>query len=273
IGGDDGARWLSKERRFEGDVCIIGDGNGGGIAHPCIDLGCKGGVRTKLIAHGKTAHGSSPYLGDNAITKLMKAIPWVERISEYQLELPDEMENLIAGTMNFHLNTDNLTAEQEEEMKHSLHHPSVTCNIIKGGVRINVVPDYAEAEFDIRLTPGSKPLKVKDKIEELIREAGIPGVEVSVKSLNTAGYYESPDLPFAGQLADTVQRITGNIPTLKFLMGGTDALSIKHYIGTPCLGYGASMTGQAHQPDERNTIENLVVAAKVYAAFPLAYKG
>jgi succinyl-diaminopimelate desuccinylase len=273
IGGIDGARWLAEEKRFKGDICIIGDGNGGGLENPCIDLGCKGSVRTKLIARGKTSHGSAPYLGENAITKLMKVIPWVEKIGEYQLELPDEVEGLIPDTLDFHLKTQALTEDQESAARHSLRHPTVTCNIIKGGVKINVVPDYAEAEFDIRLTPGSNPIKVKERIQELIREAGVPGVEAQIPDRKVAGYYESPDLAFTQQLSETVQRITGKTPVLKFLMGGTDALSIKHYIGTPCLGYGASMTDQAHQPDERNTVENLVLATKVYAGFPIIYRG
>jgi succinyl-diaminopimelate desuccinylase len=267
IGGTDGARWLAEEKRFKGDVCIIGDGNGGGLENPCIDLGCKGSARTKLIARGKTSHGSAPYLGENAITKLMKVIPWVEKIGEYQLELPEEVEGLIPGTLDFHLKTQTLTQEQEWAAKHSLRHPTVTCK------KINVVPDYAEAEFDIRLTPGSNPVKVKERIEQLVKESGVSGVETSIMAREVAGYYESPELAFTQQLSDTIQRITGKTPILKFLMGGTDALSIKYYMGIPCLGYGASMTGQAHQPDERNTVENLLLATKAYAAFPLIYRG
>ncbi len=75
IGGVDGARWLAESRRLKGDVCVIGDGNGGGRELPSIDLGCKGGAGTKLVSRGKTAHGSTPYLGDNAIRKLIEVIP------------------------------------------------------------------------------------------------------------------------------------------------------------------------------------------------------
>ncbi len=63
---------LQSTGKFKGDVCIIGDGNGGGPEAPSIDLGCKGGAGVKLFARGRTAHGSTPYLGDNAISKLIK---------------------------------------------------------------------------------------------------------------------------------------------------------------------------------------------------------
>ena len=112
IGGRAGARWLAETGRFKGDVCIIGDGNGGGWKTPSIDLGCKGGAGTKLIARGKTAHGSTPFLGDNAITKLMKGIPWVEKIGEYKLELPPELDAPIKSSIKFLKSSQPLTKEQ-----------------------------------------------------------------------------------------------------------------------------------------------------------------
>jgi len=274
IGGGEGARWLSESGRLKGEVCVIGDGNGGGLELPSIDLGCKGGAGTRLIARGKTAHGSTPYLGDNAIEKLIKVIPWVKKIAEYRLELPKELDGPIASSLDFYMRTQDIeTEEQREAVKRLFHYPTVACNIISGGVKTNVVPDYAEAQFDIRLTPGSRPMKVKQRIEELVREAGVPGVEAVVRAGETAGYHEPPRSAFADQLAETLRRLTGKTPVFKILTGGTDAVSVKRFTGIPCLGYGTSLTGMAHQPDEHVTVENLVLGIKVYAGFPLIYKG
>jgi succinyl-diaminopimelate desuccinylase len=273
IGGGEGARWLSETKRFKGDVCVIGDGNGGGKDNPSIDLGCKGGAGTKLMARGKTAHGSTPHLGDNAISKLIEAIPWVEKLKDYRLELPAELDGPVESSVNFYLeNHDIHTEEQREATRRLFNYPTVTCNIISAGVKRNVVPDYAEAEFDIRLTPGSKPLMVKKRIEELVKESGIPGLEVSVAARETAGYHESPDSEFAHKFSETIQRITGKSPVFKILTGGTDAIAIKNFTGIPCLGYGTSLTGMAHQPDEYVTVENLVLGVKIYAGFPVLYQ-
>ncbi|RLI09485.1 hypothetical protein DRO42_04145, partial [Candidatus Bathyarchaeota archaeon] len=148
IGGGDGARWLAETGRFKGDVCVIGDGNGGGLELPSIDLGCKGGAGTRLVARGKTAHGSTPFLGDNAIEKLIKAIPWVKKIGDFRLELPPELEEPIRSSIEFMEKTLTLTEEQRKALERVFHYPTVTCNIISGGVKRNMVPDYAEAEFD-----------------------------------------------------------------------------------------------------------------------------
>ena len=273
IGGGDGARWLAESGRLKGDVCIIGDGNGGGPDNPSIDMGCKGSLGTKLVAKGKTAHGSTPYLGDNAISKLIKVIPWVEKIGDYKLELPDELDEAIESSVKYYIGTQNLDSEEKmNDAKKLFNYPTVACNIISGGIKNNVVPDYAEATFDIRLPPGSKPIVVKERIVKLVKEAGIPDVIVEVRASETAGYYESPYTEFSKQLALTVEKVTGDCPVFKILTGGTDAISIKRYTGIPCLGYGTSLVGMAHQPDERVTIENLVLGIKVYAGFPLIYQ-
>lgn len=273
IGGGEGARWLSESGRLKGDVCVIGDGNGGGLEMPSLDLGCKGGAGTKLISKGKTAHGSTPFLGDNAVRKLIDAVPWVEKIGEFKLDFPEELREPIKSSIKFVKATQPLTPEQEKAADRLFDYPTVACNIIGGGVKSNVVPDYAEATFDIRLTPGSDPLKVKARIEELVEESGIPGIEAEVRAGPYAGYYESPNSPFAHQLAETVKKVTGTKPFYKILTGGTDGTRISRIAGIPCLGYGTSLTGQAHQPDERITIENLVLGVKIYSVFPLIYRG
>jgi succinyl-diaminopimelate desuccinylase len=274
IGGIKGARWLAQTGRLKGDVCVIGDGNGGGPSSPSIDLGCKGGAGVKLVAKGKTAHGSTPYLGDNAISKLIKGIPWVEKIDDFKLDFPKDLTPAIEGSIEYY--KENTPANLVEPMEHNFYTPSVSCNIISGGVKINVVPDYAEAEFDIRITPGSHPSKVIERINELVKDSGIGGLEVvatrEYKPSDTAGYYESPNSEFANQFTSLIKQITGKEVNMKILTGGTDGVSTSKISGIPSLGYGTSLTGQAHQPDERITIENLVLGVKIYTAFPLFFK-
>jgi succinyl-diaminopimelate desuccinylase len=275
VGGGSGARWLAETGKFNGDVCIIGDGNGGGVDNPSIDLGCKGGAATKLIARGKTAHGSTPFLGDNAISKLIKGIPWVEKINDFKLDYPGELEPVIKSSIDFFSKTQDLSPEQEIKMENDYYTPSVTCNLINGGVKRNVIPDYAEAEFDIRLTPGSSISRVRNRIEELVKECGIKGLEVvpgRISRDDMAGYYELPKSNFAIQFTDVIKRITGKEVNMKILRGGTDGVRTSKISGIPSLGYGTSLTGMAHEPDEYITIENLVLGVKIFTSFPILYE-
>jgi succinyl-diaminopimelate desuccinylase len=273
VGGGDGALWLAQERLFEGDVCLIGDGSSGTPDAPAIDLGCKGIAGTRLIARGRTAHGSRPFLGDNALEKLLKVISSVKDVAALPLDVPDELEAVIATTIKYMMRAE-FTDDQKRALTRLFHYPSVTLNVLNGGVKANVVPDYAEAYFDIRLTPGGNLVKVRERISELVEEAGEPGVTVEFpQPTQTAGYYESPNTPFARQLAATVETATGHTPIFKILTGGTDAVGIKRYIDVPCLGFGSSIEGQAHAPNEHNSLELLTMSCKVYAAFPLIYTG
>ncbi|MCW4013834.1 MAG: M20/M25/M40 family metallo-hydrolase, partial [Candidatus Bathyarchaeota archaeon] len=128
----------------------------------------------------------------------------------------------------------------------------------------------------IRLTPGSHPTKVVNRIKELVKESGIPGLEIlssrAHKPEDTAGYYESPSSSFADQFKDIIGKLTGKSVNMKILTGGTDGISTSKIAGIPSLGYGTSLTGQAHQPDERVTIENLVLGVKIFTAFPYFYE-
>ena len=277
IGGGAGAKWLAESGHFKGDVCIIGDGNGGGAESPSIDLGCKGGAQTRIIAKGKTAHGSTPFLGDNAIMKLVKVIPEVYKIGNFKLDLPEALNKPIRDSVKFYMG-DSKTPELQKMVRRMFNYPSVTCNIINGGVKINVVPDYAEAEFDIRLTPGASVSTVKKEIERIVKAANISGVEVAsgrethARLGDRAGFYESPDTVFAKQFSKTIKKVTGKRPSMKILTGGTDGISTSKIAGIPSLGYGTSISGVAHQPNEYITVENLVLGIKVYAGFPYFYK-
>lgn len=86
-----------------------------------LDLinGQKGILVFKLIARGKTAHGSMPELGVNAIEKLIKGLTKLQTLS-FPTSLLGE-------------NTLNIAK-------------------ISGGIADNVVPDYAEAEIAIRIS-------------------------------------------------------------------------------------------------------------------------
>lgn len=71
----------------------------------------------KLISRGKSAHSSQPWLGENAIDKLLTAISRVKKVT---------LES--ASTVNL--------------------------GKINGGTASNIIPDLAEAKFSFRIAPG-----------------------------------------------------------------------------------------------------------------------
>jgi len=273
IGGHEGATWLAKTGRLSGEVCLIGDGSGGGYALPSLDLGCKGALQVRLISKGHTAHGSTPFMGDNALRKLIDVVPAIERIGAFKLDYPAELAEVVQTSIAHFKASQDLTPAQAQAAERLYDYPSVACTMLNAGVKVNVVPDYAEAEFDIRLTPGSNPQAVAAQLQALLDETGVAGVELIATPDHTAGYYEAPDSPGAVALTETLRQVTGKEPLAKILTGGTDGISVRHYAGISSVGWGTSLTGMAHQPDERISIENLVLGVKVYTAFPYIYGG
>jgi acetylornithine deacetylase/succinyl-diaminopimelate desuccinylase-like protein len=153
-------------------------------------------------------------------------------------------------------------------------YPSVALTLISGGVKTNVIPDEATATFDIRLTPGCDREKVRGRMLELIAEAGVQGVSAEIRpgTAGSAGYYESPSHPFVAHMREAVKAVTGTIPALRLLSGGTDGISTHHISGIPTVGFGAgSAGGGAHGPNEFVRIADLVRAAKVYAAAAITF--
>src|SRR5919202_539580 len=92
----------------------------------------KGGVaaivvpaeRLDALATGRTAHGSAPHLGENAILKLARAITRLDGFSF------DADEHPLLGPATLNVGT------------------------VQGGININSVPDRARAGLDVRTVPG-----------------------------------------------------------------------------------------------------------------------
>lgn len=271
IGAREGARWLAKEGLFRGDVCIVGDSEGFLPRDPVIDVGCKGIIRVKLKTKGLAVHGSVPFLGENAVEKLIKVWRYVRKVSEFKLDVPEVLEPILESSINLFKRRMKLNKSQETSLRRLYHFPTVSLNIIRGGIKANVVPDYAEAHLDIRVTPRTDLNSVKDRIINLVEESRVDGVEAEVYSLRE-GIYEDPRSPYVKSLSEAVRRVTGVSPTLRILTGGTDGIHVKQISEIPCLGLAPGVHGTAHTVDEYVTIENLTAVAKIYAVYPLLFK-
>jgi len=131
IGGANGARQALKE--IKAAFCVALDG--GSLKKVVIKE--KGIVRLKLLARGKTAHGARPWLGENAIEKLISDYQVLK--TNFELSAPDHWHR----TLNF--------------------------SWIQAGKVANQVPDYAEALFDIRYTENDDMEALFNNIQKEIK--------------------------------------------------------------------------------------------------------
>lgn len=131
IGGVNGAQKVLP--LVKADFCIALDG--GSISK--IVNKEKGILRLKLISKGQSAHGARPWLGENAIEKLIEDYRIIK--SFFKESVPDHWHR----TINF--------------------------SRIKAGTSINQVPDLAEAMFDIRYTENDDIDPLVKNMQEKIR--------------------------------------------------------------------------------------------------------
>ncbi|HCU70320.1 MAG TPA: hypothetical protein DIC35_01025 [Candidatus Moranbacteria bacterium] len=131
IGGANGVGYILDHEKYHPDVVIVPDG---GIDLRTIVTDQKGVIHLKLISHGISAHGARPFLGKNAIEKLIDFYSKIRR------------------------NFSNMDGEWKN-----------TINLGKfiGGESVNKVPDYAEMHLDIRYIRANDRDRILNYIEKI----------------------------------------------------------------------------------------------------------
>ncbi|ARM75205.1 ArgE/DapE family deacylase [Acidianus manzaensis] len=218
-GGFHGSKHLAEE--YSPSLVIIGEPTGWSR----VNIGEKGLFQIKIIEKGKTAHGSTPSLGENAIIKLVDDLASLETIQEYPIKIPKEIINAINEMRNINPIIYN-------DLKRISYNPGR----INGGIKVNVVPDYAEAEVDIRIPPGISIDEVKQLISELVEG------EVQVINSSDANYSILPDsMHFEKQI---------------ILAYATDGRYFR-LKGIPTIVYGPGELNMLHARNEFVRIEDL----------------
>jgi succinyl-diaminopimelate desuccinylase len=106
-------------------------------------VGEKGLFWSKVVATGKSAHGSRPEEGVNAIQACIDAIRLLT-----EEPFPYETDELLGN-------------------------PTMNIGVIKGGIKINVVPGTCEAQLDMRIVKGQDPHSILKIMNDRLDSAGL----------------------------------------------------------------------------------------------------
>lgn len=239
-GGFKGAAFVSEGQYFSPDFMIVGEQTCNAIA-----LGEKGASPTEIIVHGRTAHGALPGEGANAIEAMAEIIVALRR---------DYWPVLATRTS-------------------PIFHPSSgSVNLFEGGVKSNVVPDYARIYVDRRLVPGETPDQVVKEIEAIARKAvaGMPGISVEVGEVFPGGVATST--PTDSPLVQAMVGANEHLGLATELGGFSMATDGRFWArqGIPTIIYGPGDPKLAHVPDEWIGIEELLQATRTYALAAVA---
>lgn len=229
-----GAEVLVREPLFSGLGAAL-------VAEPTalgIYVAEKGAFWLEVTFFGKTAHGSMPHLGANAVSAMADFLVRWERAYR-----TDEPVHPLLGT------------------------PTLTVGMIQGGVKVNVVPDQCAAQLDMRTVPGVEHAQLRQRAEQLLAEvcAARPGVRAEIQVLSDRPPVSCPaDSPLASALASAVQQIAGVDPTPRGVPYCTEACIWVPQLGIPAVICGPGEPGMAHQPDEHVETRQLEQAARAF---------
>lgn len=200
----------------------------------------KGALWLEVTMLGKTAHGSMPDHGINAIQAIHR---FITELNHYQLEhTPHEI--LGGSTLNI--------------------------GMIRGGVSVNVVPDQCSVTLDIRTVPGQNHAKILVEIQHLAEKASL-SASYQIKILNDMACVDTsaghPFIRTAMQVAG--MELDASPRGVNYY---TDASVYQpHLNGIPVLIYGPGEPSMAHQPDEWVDVTKYLDAIRYYMELAVAY--
>jgi len=183
-----------------------------------IGVQAKGVLAMRIVVHGRSAHSSTPWLGDNAVLKAIDVFRAIE-------SLPFSRES--------------------SEM---FDRPSINLGRIAGGDVLNKVPDRCEMAVDVRYLPGQDPGEI------LAQVRAIGAIDVTRTFIHPPVTVPRSN-PFVLALRDAVSRATSGEVMSVGRDGASDAASFIE-AGIPAVEFGPKGGGH-HGPDEWVSVSSL----------------
>jgi succinyl-diaminopimelate desuccinylase len=183
-----------------------------------IGVQAKGVLAMRLAVHGRSAHGSTPWLGDNAVLKAIDVFRQIEALP---------------------------FSRQSTEM---FDRPSINLGRIHGGDVLNRVPDLCTMVVDVRYLPGQDPGEI------LAQVRSIDDVDVERTFIHPPAQV-SPANPYVRALRDAVSRSVHGEAMSVGRDGASDAIAFLQ-AGIPAVEFGPDGGGH-HGPEEWVSIASL----------------
>ena len=205
----------------------------------------RGAYRPIFGFKGRTAHSSEPDFGENAI---YSAARFACRIAEMN-EAFKTYSHPLTGS------------------------PTIAATVFHGGVKNNVIPDYAEVSIDRRLSPGETFAEAENELLTVLqdmRKKGEIGEYELVRYLNNKG----------AALVDKSEKIVTDLQAVlrehgldgeqKGMRATTDMYLLQD-AGIPTVIFAPGDMALAHCPNEFIPFQEILDAAKIYVELAIRF--
>jgi succinyl-diaminopimelate desuccinylase len=214
----------------------------------------KGALRVQATFTGKMAHGAMPYAGLNPI-------PWAARFVLGLGEL-ERQEQERCGSHPF-LGLPHVT-------------PTTVRAPVHGEPQFNVMAGEAQVTVDVRTIPGQDHAALLAAMEALaarIRHHD-PRAAIRLDLVEDRPWTETPPgAPIVRAVERACHVALGRPPRYGGVPGATDGTFLHAWAGLPVVTIGPGRREVPHQVDEYVEVDDLVAAARLYAATVVYYLG
>jgi len=186
VGSKDGVEVWVKEKGLLPKFVIIPDG---GIGFKIINEG-KGVLHVRFKAEGRSAHGSTPWEGENAADKLIDLYKEYRKWVDSEKGLPEEPGWKV----------------------------TLSLGRINAGKAVNIVPSEGEMELDFRFPSPWNVKSFEERLREFLKD--YKGVDMEIISYGEP-FYTPRDNPYVEKFSEIVRKITGKAEFGK-IYGATD---------------------------------------------------
>ena len=226
--GQAGSRALARSR-LKADLAIVGEPTSCQIvtAH-------KGNIWLEIETHGRSAHGSRPELGRNAVHAMARIV--------------DALETEYAATLR--------------RRRHSLlGHATINVGTICGGTQPNIVPDACTITIDRRTLPGETEAGARREIQSFLARKKLKATFSMARQSPCSPMETNTRLPMVQQfLRSARQRKPVGVNYF------CDAAVLAEG-GIPSVVFGPGDIAQAHTPDEWISLRSLERATAMLVRF------
>jgi acetylornithine deacetylase/succinyl-diaminopimelate desuccinylase family protein len=222
--GNEGAIALARSG-FKADFILVIEPTSLQIVHAH-----KGALWLTVQTRGKACHASIPEKGENAIYNMRRAI--------------EVLEKKVIPAL--------------KKRKHPrLGHTSLSVGTIRGGSKVNIVPDFCEMEVDLRTIPGFASAEVQALVSRELKRA-VPGVRVLTQR-SPGALDTDPGNPW-------LQKLRPYAKGLAVAPWFCDAAVFAGH-GIPAVAIGPGSIAQAHTEDEFIRLADLEAGERAFYRF------
>ncbi|BBK42114.1 peptidase [Allostella vacuolata] len=255
-GGRWGTKYLMETCPDEvlGDCCLNGEPSG--LA--TLRFAEKGTLRLVFTVRTTGGHGAYPHLSASANKIAAAIVAELEAISDLEADMPDGIAAVLARP--------EVQAAVDRSLgdgaRHVVARATVNIGVLRGGLKINMMPDECVVEADVRVPPGIP----RDRVRALVQDILARHPEAEMEERQDHSYDASwcaPDGEMAGIIQDNVVALKGFRPEPIVSLGGSDGRYWR-WRGIPAYLYGPSPRTMGRR-DEHVTIDELMHIVRTHA--------